>query len=362
MTTNELKLAIIGGDYLPSGSPRAIRIFNLVSGLAPHFGNIRVYLPTIPKDELNTSQNVTFYAFGRENKIIFSGIVGRIFLRVFNLIFDYPDIRIFFWLRNFRHILDSDVILTIGVPHSIHWGINYLLRSNNKQIYWIAESSDPFFTKGMDIFPKPFYFKFLEDSFLKRVDRVIVPFEGAINAYPKFAQSKFKVIPQGFDGKYISSFKKSNINNSVFTIGYAGALYKFGRNPSIFLKKLVKSKIEFRFYLIVNNLELIPKDCFSDQRFIISSFIPREELYSLLAGMDCILNFENNSNTQSPSKIIEYSFLGRPIYNVALQKYDHSFIEKLKLGLLEAVVLDISNFDNKQVIKKYLSLLEVDEY
>jgi hypothetical protein len=356
LTTNELKLAIIGGDYPPSNSPRAIRIFNLVSGLAPYFGSINVYLPQAPLNQTKSEINVNFYSFGRNTKFIFSGKIGRILLRIFNLIFDYPDIKIFFWLRNFRHILDSDVILTIGVPHSIHWGINNLLRSNNKQIYWIAESSDPFFTKGMDIFPKPFYFRFLERSFLKRVDKVIVPFEGAITAYPSFARSKFRVIPQGFDGEYISSFQKEKVNNAIFTFGYAGTLYKFGRNPSGFLKKVITSKMNFRFYLIVNNLDLIPSECFSDERFIIQNLMPRVDVYGLLAGMDCILNFENHSKTQSPSKIIEYSFLGRPIFTVNLDTDGDLLIDELISGTRDPLAINSSEYDSRLIIEKYISV------
>ena len=361
MNTHKLKLAIIGGDYPPSSSPRAIRIFNLVSGFAPYFARINVYLPNAPINKLNAEKsNVRFYSFGRNIKFTFRGTFGRILQRIFNLLFDYPDINFFFWLKNYRHVLDSDVILTIGVPHSIHWGINKLLRTCNKKIYWIAESSDPFFTKGMDIFPKPFYFRFLERSFLNKVDKVIVPFEGAIAAYPRFSKSKFSVIPQGFDSAYIGSFRNENVNNSIFTFGYAGTLYKFGRNPSEFLKKAINSKFNFKFYLIVNNLDLIPSECLSDERFIIQNLMPREDVYRLLAGMDCILNFENHSKTQSPSKIIEYSFLGRPIFSVNLEIDGDVFIDELLSGNREPIQINSSEYDNKQIIDKYISLFRME--
>ncbi len=357
MNTFELKLAIIGGDFPPSNSPRAIRIFNLVYGLAPYFERINVYLPNAPISNLNAEKpNVKFYSFGRNIKFMFRGTIGRILQRIFNLLFDYPDINFFFWLKNYRQVLNSDVIITIGVPHSIHWGINKLLRTSNKKIYWIAESSDPFFTKGMDIIPKPFYFRFLERSFLKKVDKVIVPFEGAIAAYPRFSRSKFIVIPQGFDSAYIGSFRNENVKNSIFTFGYAGTLYKFGRNPSEFLRKAINSKFKFKFYLIVNNLDLIPSECLSDDRFIIQNLMPREDVYRLLAGMDCILNFENHSKTQSPSKIIEYSFLGRPIYSVNLESDGDVFIDELISGNRKPLQINSAEYDSKQIIEKYISI------
>jgi hypothetical protein len=355
------KLAIVGADYIPSTSPRAIRINNLVNGLSDYFERIDVYLPIDVKNSSNL-KNVYFWNFSSKGNakksLINQSIFKRILLRIGFLLLDFPDVLYIRQLGRTKAILDSDIILSIGVPHSIHWGVSLLICKGRTNKTWIAESSDPFFTKGMDLFPKPFYFRILENKFLKQVNKVVVPFEGAKSAYPKIYRDKFKIIPQGFDENEFNKYKLSENKNKIFTLTYAGSLYKFGRNPYLFLTSVLNSQLEFKFNLIINNFNLIPSGCFDDKRFNVCEFIDRSALYRLLGNSDAIISFSNISETQSPSKIIEYSFLKKPIFSIDLRRDKSDKIERIILG--KEVPLDYNKlqFTNEQVIKSFVEIIK----
>jgi hypothetical protein len=48
----------------------------------------------------------------------------------------------------------------------------------------------------------------------------------------------------------------------------------------------------------------------------VREYIPREELLDVLATMDFLVNFDNNTASASPSKLIDYAIAGRPVLNI----------------------------------------------
>ncbi len=46
-------------------------------------------------------------------------------------------------------------------------------------------------------------------------------------------------------------------------------------------------------------------------------YIPRNELLERLASMDFLVNFDNNTSVQLPSKLIDYAVVGRPVLNIS---------------------------------------------
>ena len=60
----------------------------------------------------------------------------------------------------------------------------------------------------------------------------------------------------------------------------------------------------------------------------------------MLAGMDFLINFDNNTSTQLPSKLIDYAITGRPVLNITsgsdfsqlLRFMDYDYSERMNLA------------------------------
>jgi len=92
-----------------------------------------------------------------------------------------------------------DLLISIAVPHPIHWGVACAWRQKNPiALTWIADCGDPYYGQENDTFRPPIYFKWLENWALGKATYISVPTEGAILAYNPKLESKIKIIPQGF--------------------------------------------------------------------------------------------------------------------------------------------------------------------
>ena len=220
------KILIISTFYFPDNTPRAFRTFELAKQFSKQGYDVSVLIPNVTEKQVNHSQSlniklinlgiIDFSDFKTNIKVI-----DRTIFRSLNLLFDYPDIKLFPKIFRFlKTSNDYDVILSIAVPHSIHWAVAYFLSINKKnKIRWIADCGDPFMGSETDTFKKLFYFEYIERFFCKKADYITVPFEGAIDSYYKEFKNKIKVIPQGF------KFLKNSID---------GSKLKFSHNKKFF--------------------------------------------------------------------------------------------------------------------------------
>lgn len=108
---------------------------------------------------------------------------------------------------------------------------------------------------------------------------------------------------------------------------YAGVFYERTRDPSWFadvMRELIakNDNLLFHFYLVTDAckdvIEAVVKD-FPQNVFIRPPVLP-SEVAMIMRRADFLLNFSNDADQFSPSKIFDYVATGRPILNVAYPK------------------------------------------
>ena len=92
----------------------------------------------------------------------------------------------------------------------------------------------------------------------------------------------------------------------------------------------------------------------------IRDYIPREQLLKELSKMDFLVNFENSTALQMPSKLIDYYLTGRPVLSVPSQNFDRDAIDKFLNGDYSKQI-DFNNMDRyriEHVCSRFLELAE----
>ena len=94
------------------------------------------------------------------------------------------------------------------------------------------------------------------------------------------------------------------------------------------------------------------------EKLEIKDYIPRHELLPVLASMDFLVNFDNNTEVHTPSKLIDYAIVKRPVLNIT-STIDKSLVTAfLARDYKDAYVIDnIDQYDIKDVAGKFLKLI-----
>ena len=221
-----------------------------------------------------------------------------------------------------------DLLISIAVPHSIHWGTAWA-RNNNHMISktWVADCGDPFMGSTTDTFTPPFYFKYLEKYWNKKCNYISVPFKGAIDGYYKKYRHKIKIIPQGFNFDEVGIDSKIYKQHKAPTFAYAGGFIPGARDPKEFIEYLLSLDIDFKFIVYTRSLNMIEMYLEEGKgRIEIRDYIPREKLIKELSKMDFIVNFSNGNSTQLPSKLIDYYLTKRPVLSIDSYGFDREIV------------------------------------
>ena len=359
-----MKIIVISGSFEPHISPRSFRTTELVKELALLGHDITLY---IPNDGIDRNETVNKYKIKikyyirlqdrlscSNNKLIY--YLGRFLVYYMG----YPDIYILKFLKNAlkEEARDYDLLITIAAPHQIHWTIGLMYNKGIKLAKkWIADCGDPYMLAGTLNRKHPFYFKQFEMRWCRLCDYISVPTEGAKDGYYSEFRNKIRVIPQAFNFDEIK--REEYKNNIIPTFAYTGSIWNGSKDPRPFLDYLCTIKQNFRFYLFVNNPEILLKykNILKD-KIIISSFIPRLDLINRLSKMDFLVHFEFNTSKQTPSKLIDYALSGRPILSIDSLRINKTIIEEFLNGDYshKYVVKDIEQYNIKYVAEKILNL------
>lgn len=273
----------------------------------------------------------------------------------------YPNIGILFKVRRFlkNNNKKIDLMITIAYPFPIHWGAAIAKKSKNINFpdKWIADCGDPFM--GNPIINPPFYFSGVERLFCSMADKITIPVEIARRAYYKKFHEKIEIIPQGFDFSIIE--KGHYVKNSIPTFLYAGIFYKGSRDPRPLLDYLAQIESDFIFIIYTSEDYLISKyKKIFGNKLVINSSIPRIELLKKMSNVDFLLNIENDSENQTPSKLIDYSLSGRPILSLNMKKIDSEKVDNFLNGIYlnEFKVDDIQKYNIVNVTDKFIAISE----
>ncbi len=364
-----MKILIISHYFFPTNTPRSHRTTELAKEFARQGHNVTVIFPTNGYDYNGWKTNYPTLAISPTDKLKWRSIsiqktnltywATRIGKRVLSLFFEYPSIE---WYFKMPQIVQGhqgyDLLISIAVPHPIHWGI---ARCKKKGILparlWIADCGDPYMGVKTDSFRPPFYFSWFEKLFCRYADFITIPVESAKEGYYPMFHDKFKVIPQGFNYQEI---KLANYRrNKCIHFCYAGGFIPVIRDPRPILEVLTMYEGDFRFYIFTHQKDILAD--YADRlqgKMIISDYIPRLELIKFMSTMDFLLNIENGTAIQVPSKLIDYSLSKRPILSLASGDIDTTRLNAfLHFDFSGQTVLEhIEDYNIIHITKKIIDL------
>lgn len=360
-----MKILIVSGDFFPNNSPRSFRTTELVKELSNRGHEITLYIPKTDFDYSDFLENyhikINFFERTLE-RIKFEGIpiVDRIYYRFIRQFLGYPTI------NSMPKIIKAvcnekgyDLLITIAVPHSIHWAFGKLYAKGIKAAKtWIADCGDPFMLVKTDSYQKPFYFKPLETRWCKQCDYISVPTETSyLGYYPEY-RDKIRVIPQGFnfDAVKMLEYKK----NPVPTFAYAGSFIPGRRDPRKLFEYLASIDRPFKFLIYGTSDKSRWADILTklEGKVIFEKPLPRAELLPKLSQMDFLINIGNGTNVQTPSKLIDYTLTKRPILTIETNDIKENVLNEFFEGNYshKDADIDISKYDIHNVVDSFLKL------
>lgn len=369
------KILIISYYYFPEITPRAFRTYELAQEFIRQNCFVKIILPNKEiYQSLTLERNVEFKFNGNKisKSILAPNIKGKI-RKLLSSIYNYffPGLYLKFVFETVLTIRNDinkyDYIIAIGLPISPILATAIALYGNKvqKNCISIADYGDPFSRQqNTRIFPG----YFLVDKFIGKVFKFIaVPTEKAINSYIMFKPyNEIKVIPQGFNFEKIKTSEyKKNINGRI-NFAYAGVFYEKIRNPEFLFEHLFTLEnfnFVFHIYTLSNN---------SDTKYFINKYssllknkiniiydVPRIQLIYELSKMDFLINLDNNTSNQIPSKLIDYSFTKRPIYSFNQESFNpKALIKFLNAEYDEQTFVDIRKYNIKNIVESFLMIGE----
>lgn len=353
-------------------SPRAFRTTELAKELVRQGHEVTLIVPYNREQELLIGEyNFKIIDMGTMNfpKIILKGkgillLFRKAIRRILSFLLAYPDIELVLRVpRILRKIKGYDLLISIAVPHSIHWGVARIWRRNsikNPAKIWIADCGDPFMGQENDTFKPAPYFALVEKWFMKKANWITIPIDSAIPAYYPEFHNKIRVIPQGFSFEDYPLIKKERVQNyPVF--GYGGMFIPGKRDPGEFLNYLISLSQEFEFHIYTQTPKLVEEVVpDNESRIILHSPVPRNALLDDFVHMDFLVNFENVGSRQLPSKLIEYAILGKPILSIKTGELDRENVNQFLAGNYQGAyrVENIDQYRIENVAQQFIALCE----
>ena len=368
-----MKILIATFSYYPELSPRAFRAHELVKEFCRQGHKVKLIMPckeifhVSPFEHPNLETVLIDRYFKKENNLPAENIkresaqIGKYPNREKNFLFDRLKqlikptyLKYLYWKRKyfppfyekqysqnlFKYLKKEesyDIIISIGLPIENHIGTAMGLLCNRnlrKSPVTIADYGDPYYYyEGRNIF----FLYFFIDFFVAKIFKYIsIPTSKALKSYlPLKKKEKILILPQALNIKElkIQAYKK----NKVPTFAYAGVLYKKIREPLDFLDYIANLEKDFRFifytiekYDTLNILSHYKKRL--GARLILKLNHEREKIIEDLSQMDFLINFENSTSNQTPSKLIDYAIANRPVCAISNSDFDAAIFNKFFAG------------------------------
>jgi hypothetical protein len=326
------KILIVTYSFYPDQSPRSFRATELTKELCRQGHHVTVVAPDRKgTSDLADKYRFNFISLGTLNWRTFEfnnfGVVGRQFNKKLNallaIFFEFPLIGFSFKIRKALKNLNEksyDLLISVAYPYPVHWGVALFWDKNsinNPSKIWVADCGDPYYGAENYILKKPFYWAWVEKWFMRKTDYITVPTSSSYLGYFNEFHNKIKVIPQGFKFQEYQ-FETSSRKHTIPTFAYAGIFISGRRDPSMFCEYLLQTGKDFRFHIYTANKSFVEKYTkFAPEKFIIHDFMPRMQLLKTLkSSVDFLVNIENTGVNQTPSKLIDYALLDKPILSV----------------------------------------------
>jgi len=363
----KLRVLMISKHFSPEINPRSFRAYELARELSKSCDlTVLSHAPFIPTDE-----TFRYICVGSKGTAAVSAVKKNLKLKTFLstiLNFFVPGGLDSFWflrlLKSRRQLEQKyDGLISIGPPFGVHVAsfLSRIFLVHAKRM--IFDYGDPF-SRNPKGYYSPFNFIF-EKLVLSGVDSVVVPVEIAKGAYRGLIDpSRIHVIPQGLD---FASVKTQDYKpNPIPKVLYAGMFYEGIRDPQVYMKTILQLPHDFELHLQTDmnlpaNRALVEKYLTFDshKRIKILPISSRLDCIFSMSSYDFLLNFSNASESQTPSKLIDYMLSQRPILNVKSSEVDSSsFVEFVKGNYSKRyTVRNFSDYDIRNVGARFLRLL-----
>jgi len=238
--------------------------------------------------------------------------------------------------------------------------ISKYINKNGKEFVTIADSGDPFYYSKQS--RKAPWFYYVEKNAYKAYDFLTIPTENAIPLYsPLIDEKKIKIIPQGFRMDNLNLYK-GRFDGPV-RMAYAGVFYWDIRNPEFLFKQLNITNIEFELYLFMRNRDALVDELLEKYPNVKSHVrvksLPHDELIYELSRMHFLINIENVSNTQMPSKLIDYGMTGRPVLSCNSSNFStEKFNAFLNGNYTGAYQIDVQKYNISHIASQFEELIK----
>ncbi|MBN1181564.1 MAG: glycosyltransferase [Bacteroidales bacterium] len=361
------RILLVSNGFYPEISPRSFRATELAEEFARQGHDVTVYTKNRDFDysDFLAKNKLTLKMWDRARFPAVPQFKGRIprllsrgLTRLLLMIFEYPAIEEMFRVkRALKNENGYDLMISFAVPFPVHWGVAWS-RTKKHPIagVWISDCGDPYMGNRTDSFKKLFYFKYIEKWWCRKTDCISIPVESARSAYYEEFQPKIIVIPQGLKFNNID-IKDIYVKNAVPTFAYTGMFIPGIRDPREFLDHLATLDQDFRFFIYTKDKNLLePYRESLKGKMIVHDYIPRDELLNKLARMDFLVNFDNNSSVQIPSKLIDYKLTGRPVINVTKRFDKKTFLAFMNGDYTHAYQIgELDQYDIRNVATQFIS-------
>lgn len=359
-----MRILIVSGSYYPDKTPRSFRTTELARELVRQGHKVDVFIPSNNIDIRNEKKmfgvNINFLkkhnwkTFPTKGKL---GEFSRKLNRILELFFEYPGIETKkLILQSLKNAEQYDLLVSIAYPHVNHWGCSKLLKHNPQLCKcWIADCGDPYMGSTLLNYKHPFYFKYIEKNWCRKADYITVPIEGAKEGYYEEFRHKIRVIPQGFrmDDIKLAEYVK----NPIPTFAYSGGVGYGPRNPLPFIDFILSKQIECRFVIYTNQFDFF-KAYREFKQVELHNYVPRAQLLKELSTMDFLINMDNGTERQLPSKLIDYAITDRPILNIKANQLDYDTIMAFMSGnyTKRMKVMPKEEYDITVIAKRFIEL------
>ncbi|MCC5927637.1 MAG: glycosyltransferase [Cyclobacteriaceae bacterium] len=365
------RILIVSNSFYPKNSPRSFRTTELAKEFARQGHDVTVLTHkdfSIHEPYANKYGIILKDMGGRGLSKIdahqkgFLRLVKKMVKRGLEQFLYYPSIQLRQIVYNsVKNEEGYDLMISIAAPHSVHWGVAKAYSKGYRPAKtWVADCGDPFMFADNMHYKRPFYFSWFEKSFCKKADTITVPTQDAIEGYYPEFRDKIRVIPQGFRFEEVKIGKQEKLNDAP-VFAYAGTVVVKRRDPRNLVRYLLSKNIDFTFYVYTQNHSLLAEyEKKHPDKIIQKKYINRLELLKELSKMDFMLNYENKGNTQTPSKLIDYAILDKPILSIQVGNLDTELVDQFMKGdySRKYIVGDVEQYRIEHVINKFLELAD----
>lgn len=254
---------------------------------------------------------------------------------------------------------NADLVIVLSTPFPCHYGFYKFVKKREHFFVTIFDSGDPFYYSKQT--NRAIWFKYIEKNVYKYCDFLTIPTANAIHLYsPLIPEDKIKIIPQGFNMRDLNLYKGEF--GIPVKMAYAGVFYWDIRNPEFLFEALENSPVDYEFYLFMRYKdgkleEVLEKYPRLKSQMHIHLCVPHDDLISELSKMHFLINIENLSNTQMPSKLIDYGMTGRPVLSCNEKNFELAKLERFLHGdYTGQYEVNIDEYNIELIAKKFINL------